>query len=217
MIRALVIKELREVAWIAAVALVIYLVVVSALVGAEPFERLIPVGQYLAPFASDYFAIYFGLISAVFAVALGLRQSAWEGGHGLYLFLLHRPLRRDTIFRTKLATGAGLLLACGTLPFLWFTAWAATPRHHPSPFEWSMTGRAWGVYLGMPVLYLSAFLSGLRPASWFGTRLLPAVAGAGFVVLVAALPWFLGLPLAAFLCVALVAVICSVGRMRDYA
>jgi hypothetical protein len=218
MIKALVIKELREVYWIAALALAVYLVVVSGLIGVQPIEYFITAGRYQAPFASDAFASLFGMISAGFAVVLGLRQSVWEGWQGLYQFLLHRPLRRDTIFLTKLATGAGLLLLCAAVPFLWYLIWAATPRHHPSPFEWSMTERAVRVYLTMPLLYLSAFLSGLRPAHWFGTRLLPLGAGLGFVILlVFALPWWLALPLAVLVYGVLVSAICYVGRTRDYA
>jgi hypothetical protein len=29
----------------------------------------------------------------------------------------------------------------------------------------------------IPLLYMGAFLSGLRPARWYGTRFLPVVAG----------------------------------------
>src|SRR5579872_6328858 len=148
MIKALVIKELREVYWIAAVALVIYLVTVSGLIGVQPVGDLLT-GHNEVPFAGDAFAFLFGVISAGFAIVLGLRQSAWEGWQGVYQFLLHRPLRRDTIFLTKLATGVGLLLLCAAVPFVWYTLWAATPGHHPSPFEWSMTERAWRVYLTM--------------------------------------------------------------------
>jgi hypothetical protein len=218
MIKALVIKELREVYWIAAVALVLYLATVSALIGVEPFRRLAPTWRPQAPFAGETFVIPFALLSALFAVALGLRQSAWEGGHGLYLFLLHRPLRREAIFLTKLAAGAGLLLLCAAVPVLWYAAWAATPGHHPSPFSWSMTGQAWRLYLATPLLDLGAFLSGLRPAHWFGTRLLPLVAAAGGAVFLVVVPWWwlVGLPAAALLDAAFVVTICLVGRTRDY-
>jgi hypothetical protein len=217
MIRALVIKELREVYWIAAVAVAAYLVAVSAQLGAEPFARLAPMARWQAPFVGTSFVAAFGGVSAAFAVTLGLRQSAWEGRQGLYLFLLHRPLRRETIFLTKLTTGAALLLLCAGGPFLWYVVWAATPGHHPSPFAWSMTGQAWRVYLLTPLLYASAFLSGLRPADWFGTRLLPLAAGAGLGTVLVFVPWWqLGLAGGVALYVALVAAICSVARTRDY-
>jgi hypothetical protein len=217
MIRALVIKELREVYWIAAVAVAAYLVAVSAQIGVQPFARLAPASGAQAPFAGASFVVAFGGVSAAFAVVLGLRQSAWEGGRGLYLFLLHRPLRRETIFLAKLATGAALLLVGAGGPFLWYVVWAATPGHHPSPFEWSMTDQAWRVYLLTPLLYLGAFLSGLRPADWFGTRLLPLAAGAGLGVVLVVVPWWpVALAAGAALYAALVAAICHVARTRDY-
>jgi hypothetical protein len=218
MIRALVIKELREVYWIAAVAVAAYLVAVSAQIGAEPFAQLAPAARTQAPLVGPSFVVAFGLVSAAFAAALGLRQSAWEGGRGLYLFLLHRPLRREAIFLTKLATGTALLLVGGGGPLLWYVVWAATPGHHPGPFAWSMTGQAWRVYLLTPLVYLGAFLSGLRPADWLGTRLLPLAAGAGLAAVLVAVPWWwlVGLPAAAILGTALVAAICHVARTRDY-
>jgi hypothetical protein len=218
MIRALVVKELREVYWIAAVAVAAYLVAVSAQIGAEPFAQLAPAARAQAPLVGSSFVVAFGAVSAAFAAALGLRQSAWEGGRGLYLFLLHRPLRRETIFLTKLATGAALLLVGGGGPLLWYIAWAATPGHHPGPFAWSMTGPAWRVYLLTPLVYLGAFLSGLRPGDWLGTRLLPLAAGAGLAAVLVAVPWWwlVGLPAAAALGATLVAAICHVARMRDY-
>lgn len=217
MLRALVIKELREVYWIAAVAAAAYLVAVGAQIGAEPFARLAPMARWQAPFVGQSFVLAFGGVSAAFAVALGLRQSAWEGGRGLYLFLLHRPLRRETIFLTKLATGAALLLLCAGGPLLWYVVWAATPGHHPGPFAWSMTGQAWRVYLLAPLVYLGAFLSGLRPADWFGTRLLPLAAGAGLATVLVLVPWWpLGLAAGAAAYAALVAAVCQVARTRDY-
>ena len=50
---------------------------------------------------------------------------------------------------------------------------AAAPRTHPGPFEWSMTESALRLWLILPLVYLGAFFSGLRPARWFGSRLLP--------------------------------------------
>ena len=52
-----------------------------------------------------------------------------------------------------------------------------------------MTESEWCVWLSLPVAYLGAFLSGVRPARWFGTRLLPGVAGSVLFVIVSQLPW----------------------------
>ena len=81
-----------------------------------------------------------------------------------------------------------------------------------------MTGPAWQLALLMPLLYLGAFLSGLRPARWFGTRLLPLTASVILLVLLVMAPWW---PLCYLLAAALYAVlvinVCFVARVRDYA
>src|SRR5262245_30434819 len=107
---ALVRKELREVFGIAAAALGCYLALVANLMGAKVFDWVpgMPRGTHGVPFVGTEFAIFFVLVSAVFAVALGFRQSAWELSKGTYLFLLHRPVSRDRVFLVKLATGVGV-------------------------------------------------------------------------------------------------------------
>src|SRR5262249_34830760 len=148
----------------------------------------------------------------------GFRQSATESARGTYLFLLHRPIGRDVIFLIKLATGAGVLLLCASLPIVLYAAWAAVPGHHASPFAWSMTAPASQLALLMPVLYLGGCLSGVGPARWFGTRLLPLIAAVISIVGLTQLPWWLpSLPLVVVLYGLLAANICFVGRVRDYA
>ena len=43
-----------------------------------------------------------------------------------------------------------------------------------------MTVPAFQIWLLMPLVYLGAFASGIRPARWFGSRLLPLVGGGAF-------------------------------------
>jgi hypothetical protein len=219
--KALALKELREIRGITAAALAGYLVLVVSLLGARVFDWIpgMPRGTDEVPFTGGGFETFFILVSVVFALALGFRQSATESARGTFLFLLHRPLGRDRIFIIKLATGACVFLACASVPIVLYAAWAAVPGHHPSPFEWSMTDLTWRITLLMPLLYLGAFLSGLRPARWFGTRLLPLLASIGFLVLLLNLPgwWQLGFPVALVLYGLLVSNICFVARTRDYA
>jgi ABC-type transport system involved in multi-copper enzyme maturation permease subunit len=217
--KALVLKELREVCGIAAAALGGYLALVVSLLGGKVFDWVpgMPAGTEEVPFTGGGFAGFFTFVSVLFAVALGFRQSAWESARGTYLFLLHRPVSRDAVFLTKLAVGAGVFLLAAGLPIVLYACWAAVPGHHPSPFGWSLTAPAWRLALLMPLLYLGAFLSGLRPARWFGTRLLPLVASVVLLLLADYLPWALGLPLAAALDGLLVANVCFVARARDYA
>lgn len=219
--RALAWKELREVLGITTIALACYLALAFNAMGAMVFDWVpgIPAGTTEVPFTGGGFTAFFTFISVVFAAALGFRQSAWESSRGTFLFLLHRPLRRETILLVKLATGMGVLLLCASLPIELYGAWAAVPGHHASPFEWSMTASAWRLMFLMPFLYLGAFLSGLRPARWFGTRLLPLVAAVLVLVLLYWAPWWwtVGFPLALLLYALLAGNICFVGRVRDYA
>jgi hypothetical protein len=84
-----------------------------------------------------------------------------------------------------------------------------------------MTGATWRMTFLMLLLYLGAFLSGLRPARWFGTRLLPL---AGSIMLLhfsytclGSKWWYLGLPLVLAFCAMLICNIFFVARVRDYA
>jgi ABC-type transport system involved in multi-copper enzyme maturation permease subunit len=219
--KALVRKELREVFGITAAALAGYLMLVASLMGARVFDWFpgMPNGTREVPFVGGEFTVFFIFASVLFAVALGFRQSAWESSRGTYLFLLHRPVRREAIFLLKLAMGAGILVVCMSLPIVLYGTWAAAPGRHPSPFTWSMSESAWQSVLEMPLLYLGAFLSGLRPARWYGTRLLPLFASAAILLLLERVPWWwsLGLPLTVLLYGLLAANICYVARVRDYA
>jgi ABC-type transport system involved in multi-copper enzyme maturation permease subunit len=218
--KALAFKELREVFGITAAALAAYLALVVSLMGGKVFDWVpgMPQGTDEVPFTGNGFTVFFTFVSVVFAAALGFRQSAWESARGTYLFLLHRPLLRQHIFLTKLAVGGGLLLLCSSLPILLYATWAAVPGNHAGPFFWSMTEGAWRLAILMPLLYLGAFLSGLRPARWFGTRLLPLAASLVLLVLLMMVPWLLvTLLLAAGLYGLLVTNVCFVARVRDYA
>ncbi len=94
-----------------------------------------------------------------------------------------------------------------------------------------MTDMAWLVWTVLPVVYLGAFLTGLLPARWLGTRALPT-AGGVVVVLVAsqfqiwrlpidASPWLsagwpLGLVAGLALSAALIVALFHVARTRDF-
>jgi ABC-type transport system involved in multi-copper enzyme maturation permease subunit len=225
MVPALVRKELRETRAFAALALVLYLVFVSKLTGqggpllASLLTFAVGMGRTPAevPFVQDQFQPVLLLIGGALAIALGLRQSAWEPSQGTALYLLHLPLTRRTILATKLLTGIGLLLACTLLPILAYAVWASTPGTHPGPFEWTMTGPAFRIWSLLPLVYLGAFASGIRPARWFGSRLLPLLASLPAVLVLYAVPhwWLMGL-LLGLVAAVLVSDTLWVAETRDY-
>ena len=160
----------------------------------------------------------FCLVSIALAVALGLRQTAFESGRGTWLFLLHRPASMRRVLAAKLVVGTGLYLVCGLIAILSYAGWAAMPGKHASPFMWWMTAEAWEAWGVISIVYLGAFLAGIRPARWFGTRLLPlAASGVLAVLLVFPMFWPL-LGIAAFLLVAacLVGLIDFTAQTRDF-
>lgn len=231
MIRALAIKELREIGWIVAIGFAAYMVVVGAIVSTTVETGLVNlpglqwfIWQVLQldyyrslPFVRGEYEGAFVMISLVLAVTLGFRQTVGESLGGTFNFLLHRPLLRRTLFLTKLGVGFGLLWLASAVPILLLAWWAATPGSHPSPFEWSMTYPIWKMWAAMPLVYLGAFLSGIRPASWWGTRLIPLVAIAVPAVVVSIAPLWLISALLTVVSVLLLAItILWVGQTRDF-
>ena len=111
-----------------------------------------------------------------------------------------------------------MLLACTLLPILIYATWAAMPGTHAGPFEWSMTGPAFRIWLLMPLAYLGAFASGIRPARWFGSRLLPLVSVAIPGLTRSCLPywWLIGFPLLLLVAAVLVSDILWEAETRDF-
>ena len=213
--RALFVKELRETLWIALVALALQVNFVAGLMGIR--LPLIAGRTVETPFVSDTFLAMFAWVAVGLALALGYRQSVGESARGTYEFLLHRPASRERLIGAKLLTGGMLYLVCSAVPILMYAWWAATPGTHAGPFEWSMTGLAWRIWISLTVLYLGSFLSGIRPGRWKATRLLPML-GAGLIVaLICVIPWWpvFGL-VVVVLNVLLVTNIFFVARTRDF-
>jgi hypothetical protein len=212
-------KELRETAWIALVALAAYLYFLGGAIGVRLFPWRIAGDNYqYVPFVNGSLSGEFTKVAVCLAIGLGLWQTVVESRRGTFLFLLHRPVSRTAVIGTKLLVGAGLYLVCSAVPILIFAVLAATPGTHASPFEWSMTADVWETWITLTALYLGAFLSGIRPGRWFGTRLIP-LAGAGLAVLVIVrLPWWLvfGLPALVVVGGVLLVGIFFVARTRDY-
>jgi hypothetical protein len=232
MILAIIGKELRETWAIATLAVALFLGHLNNFLGGcnplvSKFFSWIPgfnvcttspVFPFVTPGANGAYETVFAILGVTLAVVLGLRQSAWEGNQETWHFLLQQPLPRHTIILAKLATGVGLVLACSLVPILAYGAWAASPGTHASPFEWSMTWPTFRTWLTFPLVYLAAFATGIRPAQWYGSRLLPLASIAIPAVLVQKLlaVWPLGVPLLLLLAAGLTGAILSEAETRDY-
>jgi hypothetical protein len=225
MLKVLTWKELRELAPLILLAALAQIHFLSLAMGVSlvpllpMFFALSP--QHPIPFVSDLTCTWMLIVAGLLACGIGLWQTMREGSAGTYLFLLHRPRRREVIFAAKLTIGVTVCLVASALPVLIYALWAAVPGHHASPFEWSMTRTVWGVVPKMPLVYLGAFLSGVRPGRLFGSRFLPLAAGATAIVMLHVLSLISGLPgLTLMLCLLLEAcfvhVILDVAATRDF-
>jgi hypothetical protein len=175
-------------------------------------------GRKPIPFLGGSFTTMLAGVSGVLAFGLGLWQTMGESWRGTFAVLLHLPLPRPQVVGVKLATGLGLLMILAAVPIFVVAWWAASPGTHASPFEWSMTKGAWRFWLALPTVYLGAFLSGLRPARWVGTRLFPVFACGMLVALLGTdvLPFAAALAALLLVDAALVASIFYVARARDF-
>ena len=185
MFRAIVVKELRGIREIALLALVLYALLLTSTVTPTVASGM-PLLSFFCdggnapdvPFVYDSFMVHYLWISLLAAIAIGLKQTLGESGRGTYMFLLHRPASRRWLIGMKLFVGLATYLVCAATPILVYAGWAAT---HAMLFEWSMTLPCWGIWFAMVLPYLGAFLTGIRPGRWYGSRLLPLLACAALV------------------------------------
>jgi hypothetical protein len=221
MLKAMIVKELRETAGIVAIGVAFYFYFTVKAMRHDLLEGFF--SRYIdylfaIPFIGGGYLSEFAWVSAGLTIALGFRQSLGESIYGTWMFLLHRPTGWASLISVKLLVGVAMYLVCAAAAILAYAWWAATPGTHASPFEWSMTVPTWKVWITMPVLYLGAFLSGIRPGRWIGTRLLPLATAGMLAVVVPELHWwpFCGLGLIVVSSIVLVDSIFFVVRTRDF-
>jgi hypothetical protein len=213
-------KELRETAGIVAIGLAFYFYFTVKAMRHDllPWFPSYGMDHFAIPFIGSDYLTNFAWVSAGLTIALGFRQSVGESVHSAWMFLLHRPVVWTRLIGVKLLVGVAVYLVCGAAAILAYAWWAATPGTHASPFAWSMTVPIWKVWITMPIVYLGAFLSGIRPARWTRTRLLPLAAAGTLAAFVPDLPWWplCGLGLIVLLFVVLVGNILFTVRTRDF-
>jgi hypothetical protein len=220
MIKTLAIKELRESAGLVALAALGMAWVVLRSMGYNLTSMLIwyPEEDTHIAFLNDGFYHWTSYVVGALAVLLGLKQSAWELQHGAYHFILYRPIPRRLLMLIKLVVGIVLIILLVALAILVYGTWAATPGNRAAPFAWSMTGDSWLLACALPIIYVGGFLSGIRPARWFGTRLLPLLSAMFYVTFVLTLAdyWWVQIPLILIGYAAFLAAIGYCTRSRDY-
>jgi ABC-type transport system involved in multi-copper enzyme maturation permease subunit len=169
MLKALVWKESRELAPLVAMSIfaeLLFFLPPELMFGSQSTSDLIP-------FVSSRLTTWILVVGGAAGIAFGFWQTVGESMRGTYHFLLHRPVTRETILVTKLGVGVALVLLLTGVPILGYALWAARPATHASPFYWAMTAHTWQLWIQLPMFYFAAFLSGLRPAAWLGSRAIP--------------------------------------------
>lgn len=198
MYKALAYKELRENALIGGLicgALLLVVldqmgVTISRMLGLDAVNPNNPFMGRKIPFVHEGLQDWLALIAGIGALALGFRQVLGESARGTWLFLLHRPAPWDALILTKIVAGALLLLAATLAPLLILAIWASIPGTHASPFDWRMTEHPLRLAFSATVVFLAAWLTGLRLAPWHRSRLLPLIpAGLLFYYVYATALW----------------------------
>jgi hypothetical protein len=111
------------------------------------------------------------VFASVYGLALGLLQTLLEERGGTYPFVLAKPVDKTKVVGSKLVVGAVLYLIATGLPFSWAIYWTSVPGHFASPYRFYMSFPGWiTIEIGF-LYYLGAFLTGVRPARWHGSRL----------------------------------------------
>lgn len=115
----------------------------------------------------------FTLTSGVAALLIGWSQIRRENRGDAWALLVHRPVRRSTIFWSKVIAGGVIYLLAAGIPMLLTAAWQAAPGNRPIPFDARlMLPNVADLMCGL-VYYAAAVLSTMREARWYASRALP--------------------------------------------
>lgn len=169
---ALMLKELRSILRFVALALLADGWLLNEMTGPS-FTGGVSVGL---PLVHSGWLGCFGFLLACIASVLGLAMSLDDGLRGTWGFALFRPVSRRAYIGAKLVVGGATTFVLAVLPVVIYSVWAMTPGKVMSPFHLSqlqpgIEACGWSV-----VVFLGAFLSGIRPAKWWWSRLWPLAA-----------------------------------------
>ena len=162
-------KELRSSAWVVALGLLAFGWLFVEMTGTPTwFGRSNQGDQRLALGVMWYWFITMG-----FAGLLGLMMAGEDSRSGTWSFVLFRPFSRRRYVGAKLIVGVALAVLMSGVPAFAFMIWAAKPGRWLVPWDWSyaqipVETMGWSV-----VVFLGGFLSSMRLASWWWSRLWP--------------------------------------------
>jgi ABC-type transport system involved in multi-copper enzyme maturation permease subunit len=180
MLKAIAWKEFRELLPVITAALVVEVLLICSVIGMDR-KYTIHSGDLQG------IAVMLLFEATLFAIVVGLWQNTTEQNQGTYLFLFHRPARREAIVAAKLLAGAATCLLVAVLPVLCFAWWADTRVWTAAASRDSIWAATWPVSFGLLLLYLGAFMSSLRAAAWYKSRYLPLLCGIALTVMAAIL------------------------------
>jgi ABC-type transport system involved in multi-copper enzyme maturation permease subunit len=176
-VKQLINKELREQSKVAVLGFIVFtvLLVLAFSASADALKRIAYSSGYsdaegFQPLLSQAVLTQAAFFCAIFGALLGWLQIHAEAHPDLWAFLVHRPIPRSAILRSKVVSGLLLYAAAAGLPLLGFIIVAAVPGKVAAPFEWTMVLPLVAIFLVGIVFYLAGLLTGLRKARWYGSR-----------------------------------------------
>ena len=172
---ALIEKELRSLTRLIALALLADGWMLSELTGQTHWVRGDIELQPGFALAQTEWLIWFGFLLASIAIVLGFSMSLDDGLRGTWAFALFRPVSRRAYIGAKLLVGGVMTLVLALLPVVAYSIWGARPGNLGAPFHWAQLQPAMEACGWSVVVFFGAFLSGLRPAKWWWSRLWPLV------------------------------------------
>ncbi len=175
--KQLILKELREqfkVALIGLAVLTLMLSLLFATYGSQLQQAMRFMGQVssdsLQPLLRNGLLVQVSFFCAIFGMLLGWLQIRAESHPDLWAFLVHRPIRRTSILRSKVVAGLLLYVAGTGLPLFGLILAISIPGNVAAPFEWAMALPLTSIFLVGMVYYFAGLLTGLRKARWFASR-----------------------------------------------
>ncbi|WP_339742405.1 hypothetical protein [uncultured Rubinisphaera sp.] len=211
-------KEFRQLLPIQIVGLILVLLTIFGMCGINILAISGNSSTTEIPFYNDTTAQFLPAIGAMLAGITGYWQTLSESMRGTWLFLWHRPIARSRMTLVKLSSGLGLIWCVTVFPMLFYALWAGSQGSIAAPFLWENTLMYWKSCFGLSMIYLSCYLSGLRRARWYGTRLLPVLMAISAFLLTTTTEYYAGLSLLLILAidVILIAAIFTQCHLEDF-